>query len=48
MDLIDQARFCGLADQVVVADAGYGQVHGFRDGLTERGLDYVVAVRGAR
>lgn len=46
LDMVDQARSWGLEDQVVVADAGYGQIHGFRQGLAERGLDYVVAVRG--
>ncbi|MBB5490995.1 IS701 family transposase [Nocardiopsis metallicus] len=45
LDMIDQARSWGLQDQVVVADAGYGQNHAFREGLAERGLDYVVAVR---
>jgi SRSO17 transposase len=30
---------------VVVADAGYGQNADFRDGLAERGIAYVVAVR---
>ncbi|MFE7748153.1 transposase, partial [Streptomyces sp. NPDC057428] len=28
----------------VVADAGYGDATGFREGLTERGLTYAVAV----
>lgn len=46
LDMVDQARTWGLGDRVVVADAGYGQIHGFRHGLAERGLDYVVAVRG--
>ncbi|WP_285735195.1 transposase, partial [Nocardiopsis sp. ATB16-24] len=46
LDMIDEARSWGLAEKVVVADAGHGQVHGFRQGLAERGLDYVVAVRG--
>ncbi|MEE2042340.1 IS701 family transposase, partial [Nocardiopsis tropica] len=46
LDMVDEARSWGLADQVVVADAGYGQIHGFRRGLAERGLDYVVAVPG--
>ncbi|WP_159942540.1 IS701 family transposase [Nocardiopsis sp. FR6] len=46
LDMIDQAQEWGLQDRVVVADAGYGQNHHFRDGLTQRGLDYVVAVRG--
>ncbi|MFC5256451.1 transposase [Streptomyces cinereospinus] len=30
----------------VVADAGYGQMHSFRAAVADRGLDYVVAVRG--
>ncbi|WAE75728.1 transposase [Streptomonospora nanhaiensis] len=46
LDMVDETRSWGLADQVVVADAGYGQIHGLRHGLAERGLDYVVAVRG--
>nr|WP_026116163.1 IS701 family transposase [Nocardiopsis kunsanensis] len=46
LDMVDEARSWGLAEKMVVADAGYGQNHGFRDGLTQRGLDYVVAVRG--
>ncbi|MFF0628486.1 IS701 family transposase [Streptomyces sp. NPDC004296] len=45
LDAIDEALGWGLAGQVVVADAGYGQMHSFRTGLAERGLDYVVAVR---
>ncbi|GAC1356181.1 MAG: hypothetical protein NVSMB4_17020 [Acidimicrobiales bacterium] len=36
----------GLPDRPVVADAGYGDITGFRLGLTERGLSYVVAVKG--
>ena len=31
----------------VVADAGYGDTTAFRQGLTERGLTYVVAVKAA-
>ncbi len=46
LDMVGQARQWGLDEKVVVADAGYGQNHHFRDGLAERGLDYVVAVRG--
>ena len=30
----------------VVADAGYGDTTGFRDGLTERGFSYVVGIKG--
>jgi SRSO17 transposase len=35
----------GLAPRPVVADAGYGDATGFRLGLAERGLSYVVAVK---
>lgn len=35
-----------LPDLPVVADAGYGDATGFREGLTERGLAYAVAVKG--
>jgi SRSO17 transposase len=46
LDLIDEAIGWGLAPKVIVADAGYGQNNAFRQGLAERGLDFVVAVRG--
>jgi SRSO17 transposase len=36
----------GLPDRPVVADAGYGDITEFRLGLAERGLPYVVAVKG--
>ncbi|SFL22581.1 transposase, IS4 family [Streptosporangium canum] len=45
LDLIDEAIGWGLAPQVIVADAGYGQNAAFRHALAERGLDFVVAVR---
>ncbi|MFI1295101.1 IS701 family transposase [Streptomyces noursei] len=45
LDAVDEVLGWGLAGRVVVADAGYGQMHAFRAGLVERGLDYVVAVR---
>jgi SRSO17 transposase len=45
LDLIDEAISWGLAPKVIVADAGYGQNNAFRQGLTERGLDFIVAVR---
>jgi SRSO17 transposase len=45
LDLIDEAISWGLTPQVIVADAGYGQITAFRHGLAERGLDFVVAVR---
>ncbi len=34
-----------LVPPVLVPDAGYGQNADFRDGLSERGIGYVVAVR---
>ena len=37
----------GLRGRTVVADAGYGDVTGFRLGLQQRGLPYVVAVKGS-
>lgn len=46
LDAIDEALGWGLAGRVVVADAGYGQMHAFRAAVADRGLDYVVAVRG--
>jgi SRSO17 transposase len=36
----------GLPARTTVADAGYGDVTGFRLGLEQRGLHYVVAVKG--
>ena len=46
LDLVDKLRFdCPDAAQLpVLADAGYGDAVGFRDGLTERGLLYAVGV----
>lgn len=44
LGLIDRARRWQLQDQVVAADAAYGNVVGFRDGLAKRRLSYVVGV----
>jgi SRSO17 transposase len=44
LTMLDRVRTWGLADQVVTTDAGYGKVCEFRDGLTERGLLYIVGV----
>lgn len=44
LDLIDEARRWQLVDQVVNADAACGRVTGFREGLRNRGLQYLVAV----
>lgn len=47
LDMLDQARGdWELPDLPVVADAGYGDTTEFRQGLTERGLAYAVAVKG--
>lgn len=44
--LIDQALQWGLPKRPVLADSGYGEVPEFRDGLVERGLQYIVGVPG--
>ena len=41
---IDDAIAWGVRKHVALADAGYGDVAAFRDGLTERGLKYVVGI----
>ncbi len=43
LDSIDELAGWGLVPPVVVADAGYGQNADFRDGLSGRGIGYVVA-----
>lgn len=45
LDTIDELGGWGLVPPVVVADAGYGQNADFRDGLSRRGIKYVVAIR---
>ncbi len=45
LDTLDELAGWGLVPPAVVADAGYGQNADFRDGLSERGIGYVVAVR---
>jgi SRSO17 transposase len=44
LETIDQVRGWGVPDQVVLADAGYGDATGFREGLEQRGLAYAVGV----
>lgn len=44
LDLIDQTLGFGIVARPVLADAGYGETAEFRDGLTKRGLTYVVGV----
>ncbi|GAA1434888.1 hypothetical protein GCM10009601_60040 [Streptomyces thermospinosisporus] len=45
LDILDELAGWGLVPPVVVADAGYGQNADFRDGLSERGIGYVVVIR---
>ncbi len=44
LDLIDLAVSWGLPPQVVLADAGYGDITEFRRGLERRNLQYAVGV----
>ena len=46
LELLDRVRAEGLPGRAVVADAGYGVCGDFREGLQERGLDYIVGVTG--
>src|SRR5436309_1858518 len=46
LDLIDELAGWGLTPPVVVADAGYGDIAEFRDGLTGRGRAWVMQVQG--
>ena len=44
LEMIDQLISWGLNPQPLVADAGYGNATGFRQGRTERNTTYVLAV----
>jgi SRSO17 transposase len=44
LELLDEVRAEGLPGRHVVADAGYGVSADFRDGLTARGMSYLVGV----
>ena len=44
LEIIDQIRGWGLADRVVLADAGYGESTEFRQQLEQRQLRYIVGV----
>ncbi len=44
--ILDELREWGLAGKPVLADAAYGDITGFRAGLSERGLEYVLQVKG--
>jgi SRSO17 transposase len=45
LEMIDQARDWQLADRIVAADAGYGDVTAFREELEKRKLHYAVGVQ---
>jgi SRSO17 transposase len=45
LEMIDQARGWGVEPSVVCADAGYGEITAFRQGLEEREIRYVVQVK---
>lgn len=45
LEQIDAARRAGVRDHVVLADAGFGDVKEFRDGLADRRLRYVVGIQ---
>jgi SRSO17 transposase len=44
--MIDGVRADELPPAPVLADAGYGNVTAFRDGLSERQIPYVVGIAG--
>src|SRR5262249_56277266 len=44
--VLDELTAAGCARRVVAADAGYGDNTAFRQELTDRGWQYVVAVKG--
>jgi SRSO17 transposase len=46
LSIIDQLLEWGLTRRVVQADGGYGDITAFRTGLEDRGLEYVVQVKG--
>jgi SRSO17 transposase len=45
LDMLDELDQWGLRPPVLVADAGYGEVGGFRQGLDDRQIPYVVQVK---
>jgi SRSO17 transposase len=46
LDMLDELDQWGLSPPVLVADAGYGDVGCFRQGLDDRQIPYVVQVKG--
>ena len=47
LSLLDDALVAGVRSHVVLADSAYGDINEFRNAITERGLPYLVAVKGA-
>ena len=47
LECLDELAEWEIAPVPVLADAGYGEITAFRTGLEERGLEYVVQVKGA-
>ncbi len=47
LDIVDELLAWGLERRVVQADGGYGDITAFRVGLEQRGLQYVVQVKGS-
>ncbi|HEX5204780.1 MAG TPA: transposase [Actinoplanes sp.] len=47
LELLDELAGWGLHPPVLTADAGYGQVAEFRQGLTDRDIRYIVATTSA-
>jgi SRSO17 transposase len=45
LDMLDELEGWGLSPPVLVADAGYGDVGAFRQGLDDRQIPYVVQVK---
>jgi DDE superfamily endonuclease len=45
LDMVDELGTWGLVPPVLVADAGYGEVGEFRQGLDDREIGYVVQVK---
>lgn len=46
LEMIDELRSWGIEPPVILADGGYGDITEFRQGLEDRGLSYVVDVKG--
>jgi hypothetical protein len=44
LEMIDELAGWGLRPPLLTADAGYGQVAEFRQGLSDRGIPYLVAI----